>query len=532
MMPEFIKKMQQNITAFWKNLDKSLKHRIYITTGVLIVFIILGIVFLAKPNYIAVVSSDDAKEINEMRSILADNNIEHKLSSDKTSILVNAKDKNKAELALAVEGYPKGGMTFEDAWSQIKINSTESDKKKLWEEYKKNSLIAKLKMFDNVKDADVELALPEESLFSNEQKPSAYVRITPKEPLTREQVEGIVMVVARSVENLDPSNITVVDNYANILNNDVENQVTFKTNTQEEMRQKKALELEQRVYKLLGISSDSYDTLKVVANPVLDFNVEKSVTQKLIGPDGSKEGFIISREIKSESSENTTQGGAPGMDTNPGTVDSNTYQYSNGGNSSSESESTVENFDYTRSTIEQEKALGTLDAKSSSMSVALWYGNKVKDDSKLTDEFIRQLVQDVSMATGIPASNISVSKYKLAPVEVEVKTGFDKFKDFIDDYGFYLVMLVLALGLVLALIIGRRRSDNADGLLAAGVGEGNLASANEAVGANVDVVVGETLPEISLEEKSEVKKQIENFVKKKPDAVAQLLRNWLMEDWE
>ena len=40
------------------------------------------------------------------------------------------------------------------------------------------------------------------------------------------------------------------------------------------------------------------------------------------------------------------------------------------------------------------------------------------------------------------------------------------------------------------------------------------------------------LPEIEIEEKSEVKKQIDKFVKKKPEAVAQLLRNWLADEWD
>ena len=40
------------------------------------------------------------------------------------------------------------------------------------------------------------------------------------------------------------------------------------------------------------------------------------------------------------------------------------------------------------------------------------------------------------------------------------------------------------------------------------------------------------LPDISTEEQSEIKRQIDKFVAQKPDAVAQLLRNWLSEDWD
>jgi flagellar M-ring protein FliF len=42
----------------------------------------------------------------------------------------------------------------------------------------------------------------------------------------------------------------------------------------------------------------------------------------------------------------------------------------------------------------------------------------------------------------------------------------------------------------------------------------------------------EELPEINLQESSEVKKQIEKFIKEKPDAVANLLRNWFSDDYD
>ena len=42
----------------------------------------------------------------------------------------------------------------------------------------------------------------------------------------------------------------------------------------------------------------------------------------------------------------------------------------------------------------------------------------------------------------------------------------------------------------------------------------------------------EALEDIGYNEKSEVRIMIEKFVDENPDAVAQLLRNWLNEDWE
>ena len=41
----------------------------------------------------------------------------------------------------------------------------------------------------------------------------------------------------------------------------------------------------------------------------------------------------------------------------------------------------------------------------------------------------------------------------------------------------------------------------------------------------------EPLEDIDLEAKSETRKMIEKFVDENPEAVANLLRNWLSEDW-
>jgi flagellar M-ring protein FliF len=42
----------------------------------------------------------------------------------------------------------------------------------------------------------------------------------------------------------------------------------------------------------------------------------------------------------------------------------------------------------------------------------------------------------------------------------------------------------------------------------------------------------EEIEEIGLEDKSDARKTVEKFVEDNPEAVANLLRNWLQEDWQ
>ncbi|HOM03251.1 MAG TPA: hypothetical protein PLH43_10535 [Acetivibrio sp.] len=126
----------------------------------------------------------------------------------------------------------------------------------------------------------------------------------------------------------------------------------------------------------------------------------------------------------------------------------------------------------------------------------------------------------MSNATGIPVEKITVDKQKLAPQEVEVVAASDRIKQFIDDYGFFALMIILIIALMLSVMPRKKKTPEATPELAT------------AGGPNFAVAEEEELPEINFEEHSEIKKQIENFVKQKPESVAQLLRNWLSDDWD
>lgn len=520
-MPEALTKIKEQFTDFWKNLDKSQKNRIYITSVLLLATLTIGIIMLTRTTYVPLMTIEDSENLSEIEKTLQEKKINYK-PGDKGQILVDSKEKNKAEFALASAGLTEKGMTFEDAWSLINVSTTESDKKQLWHNFKKNSLIAKLKMFDNIKDADVELTIPDDTMFfiENEEEAKASVRIKPKGEITPEQVEGIVRVVASSIEGLDPKNVTVVDNNFNILNQDLSDGMSIPS-SQYKLKLRIKEELEKNLKKLYSGRSDSYDFISVAVNPVLDLDRVTTNRKEIEKPTGLDEA-VASQEKHKEELENGYGGEAPGMDSNPGTGQVPGYPIDGGNNSSYNKNSEIINRIFTETMTAQEKAIGTVNFDESSMTVALWYGDRVPDDSRLTQEFIDQFKQSISTATGIPVSRISVDKQKLAPAEEDVVSAWERIKEFLDNYGFFILMILLIVALMIAVI---PRKGNQQSEL-----EPQLAAANGAIA--IDNEIRDTVPEITFEERSEIKKQIEKFVREKPESVAQLLRNWLSEDWE
>lgn len=526
-MPEFFKKYLEQFKEFWNNLDKSQKTRLYVTSAIVVVAISISIFLLTRPNRMVLFTNPDQKQVGEMVNVLNENNIWNSIENNGTTIVIDSKDNNKAQIILAQAGYPKEGFTFEDAISSIGITTTQQDKKHIWKRQQISDLEAKIKLLDNIDEAAVSLAIPETSIFLNASdqapRPTAYVMVRPNNPLTSVQVQGIVMLVSRSVENLNPNDVTVVDNYGNILNVTSGDDTINAVNSQEELRRKREKELEQKVLDYFsGAQFENFDTLRVVANVTLDFDKEKSQTKTITNPQGMDGGAVISSSVSEEIIKNGSEGGEPGIGSNPGDAGATSYAMGSGGSSDYSNIHEEYNYGYDEMLKEQEKATGKLIASESGLGISMVYGIKVADDSGLGEDFINETKAALSSATGIPVSNITINKLKAMPPEVIELTASERFAEIFREYGFFVLMLILIIGLM---IIGMPRKKK----------DIELQAAQAAASGGPRFVVPEEeepLPEIMLEEKSEIKKQIDKFVKQKPDAVAQLLRNWLSDEWD
>ena len=528
-MPEALVKLWKQAAEFWQSLDKPQKTRLYITSIVVAVVLGVSIFMLARPNHIPLIENVDQKQLSEMSTVLTEKKIWNTLDDSGTGILVNSRDKNKARVALSSSGLPKEGTTFADAISMIGISTTESDKKQIWRNQQKSEIESNIKMLENVEDASVNLAVPESSIFIVEgeeaPQPQAIVTVKTRKKLTPAQVQGIVLIVSRSVEKLDPKNVSVVDGNTGIaLNDNISDDILSAANTQEEMRVARENQIRKKVYEQLGFGpSDSFDSLTVSANVVLDFDKEKTQSKLLTNPEGMDGGALISSETGDEKVKNGTAGGEPGLQTNPGTT---AYPTGSGENSDYSNKTAKTNYAYDEIIKDQEKATGKMIPQESGLAISLWYGKKVADDSKLDETFINGIIQAASTATGIPSSNIAVNKLKMAPDAIVEKTLNDTIRQLVSDYGFFALLLLLIVGMLIMAVPRRKQGVQPE------MGQAMAAAAGPGGPKFVVPEPGDPIPEIELEERSEIKKQIDKFVRQKPDSVAQLLRNWLSDEWD
>ena len=140
-----------------------------------------------------------------------------------------------------------------------------------------------------------------------------------------------------------------------------------------------------------------------------------------------------------------------------------------------------------------------------------WDEFKAANEEQVKLDVDEELYSVVHTATGIPVENISIVAYEV-PVFID--------REGLDVEATDVIQIVIILGLLAFVILRSMRSAKA-------------AETEEelSVESLLQSTPAETLEDIELEEKSETRKLIEKFVDENPEAVANLLRNWLTEDW-
>ena len=304
-MPTSITKFINAYKNKWDALDKSQKIRLVASLAIILGSVLVAVFLVLRPNYEKVITGT-SQEIGEMSSVLTAANIGHRITDANTAIMVKAKDKDAAQIALAQSGHLGESTKFEDSLDLITFSRTESDKQKIYKEYYESKIASKLNKMDTIKNAVVNLSIPEKSVFigdSKDDEPTASVMVTPMANLTEAQLIGLAKLVASSVERLNYENLTIVDNTGAILNNIAETTTAAGLSSSNlQLQAKKKAEIETQIVQLLA---DLSDNVKVVANVVCDFDQETTSSITYEPPvEGSDAGLVVSQETEKESLQN------------------------------------------------------------------------------------------------------------------------------------------------------------------------------------------------------------------------------------
>lgn len=227
------------------------------------------------------------KEAGEVVEALKKLSADYQLDRATGAILVPADKVHELRLKLATQGLPREGEMGFDSLSQGSSFGTSQMMEGARFQHALEGEIARSVMtIRGVKSARVHLAIPKESVFIRQPRKasaSVVVELGSGYGLEPGQVEGVVHLVAASVPQLEPSQVTVVDGRGRLLNSRDSASGMNLTSKQFDYKRQVEDHLIERVENILSpvVGRDGMRTQTTVD---LDFT-ETERTQELYNPD-------------------------------------------------------------------------------------------------------------------------------------------------------------------------------------------------------------------------------------------------------
>ena len=194
------------------------------TTGVGSLVVVLGLAWwvqrpLYRPLFTKLAEQDASAIVEALRA----EKVPFRLKDGGRAILVPAEQLYELRLALASRGLPEGGSVGFELFDRQTRGQTDFLQRLNYQRALQGELARTISRLGGVESARVHLALPDRSLFVGEdRRPSAsvVVKLAPGRALSAAQVDGIVHLVAASVEGLAADGVTVVGEGGRLLTTD------------------------------------------------------------------------------------------------------------------------------------------------------------------------------------------------------------------------------------------------------------------------------------------------------------------------
>ncbi len=313
-MNEMFKKIVDQILKVWKEMDYSAKF----ISSLVVIGILVGTIvwanWIQKEEFGLLFSGKDTKEVAEVVSYLRDSEIPYKIKERGKSVYVPTERIYETRLSLSTEGLIQDKVGFE-MFENVKFGITNFAQKINYRRALQGELARTISQLDPVEAANIQVVIPDESLFIEEEKhttASIVLKLKSRRSLTQAQVQGIVQLVSSSVEGLDVNDVTITDNNGNLLSVKETSSMISKNNEQLDL--KKNLE-NYYVEKATSLVSRVLGQGKVVVKVSAEMEF-KNIDEKQIIYDPDRKVPKTQKIITRVSSSSSRGGGLPGTDSN------------------------------------------------------------------------------------------------------------------------------------------------------------------------------------------------------------------------
>ncbi len=201
-------------------LDRAQRIRLGLGLALLVIVVLAGLLLGRQTEYRTLYNGLTDKDGGAIVAQLTQMNVPYKYSEGGGSILVPAERVHDTRLRLASLGLPKGSVVGFELMEGNRFGTTQFQERVSFQRGLEGELTRSIQALAAVSSARVHLALPNQNgFFREQQKPSASVLVSlhTGRMLDRNQINGIVHLVASSVPEMSPGAVSVLDDTGKLL---------------------------------------------------------------------------------------------------------------------------------------------------------------------------------------------------------------------------------------------------------------------------------------------------------------------------
>jgi flagellar M-ring protein FliF len=285
---------------------------------VLLIFCVWAIVYTSqvatRPEYSVLYSDLSTADAGAVVGRLKEMKIAYRLDGNSVSVSPPSQV-HELRLSLASEGLPKTGSVGFELFDGTNFATTTLGEMVKKQRATQGELERTIMSLDAVMAARVHISQPEKTIFTKDAPKagaSVFLKLRPGTELDKKQIKGIAFFVSSGVEGLTPDNVTIIDEYGNLLTfkndeGDALGEETTRLQYIREVESGYASRIESMLAKVLGPG-------KVIARVTADLDFSSNEREEESYDPGGK--VMRSERSIEEGTATTQRGGVPGVVSN------------------------------------------------------------------------------------------------------------------------------------------------------------------------------------------------------------------------
>ncbi|MEO5377321.1 MAG: flagellar M-ring protein FliF [Magnetococcus sp. DMHC-6] len=440
-----------NLPKFFEGLPLGGRNGLLVAAAATVLALTAIIYFATRPSYKTLFSGLPEEEAGKIVGQLTKMNIPYELAAQGSTIQIPADKVYDVRLEMATMGMPKKttGVGFEIFDQSSLIGMTDFMQRMNYQRALQGELAHTIESVEQVTHARVHLVLPKKSLFVSEEKDAtASVVVELTRPLNSTQVDGIVHLIASSVEGLTENNVTLLDQKGNLIYAGKEESKDGRMQADESLSLQRRIEksLEDRAQamldKVIGVAMSGISKSIVRITAELDLSQVERQEEKF-DPDGQ---VTRSENLVTESSKGSFGvGGTPGV--TPNDANKNTQSAASGSDQSRAIERETINYEISKTVNRVLLPVGTIKRLSIAVLVDGTYSSPAEGGEPVykprSEEEMAKLRKIIEQSVGFRSDRgdtIQVTNAPFEPLPLPPSERPQTFEDFVKTYWLQIVL--------------------------------------------------------------------------------------------